>query len=196
MPLFESTAVSYAKCAERLLGDDANFLNNNPDLVPQFINALFQSLEVSLKEVGNQSGLTTHAETIGGREGLVGNGHDIEKLGHLVKDRLGLTSPYHLVRLLTVGIQNPMSEIIFKMIFGDEFEATRESYRKRKLVYHAELEEGDIQVVNGVKPWADTVRAVAENIDNAVTLVTQWQESASEQTFAEWHLHESSYIIR
>lgn len=196
MPMFEATAVSYAKGAKRLLGEDADFLNNNPDMMPQFVNALFQSIEISLKEVGNLSGLTTRTETTGGRGGLIGNGHDIKKLGHLVKDRLGLTSPYHLVRLLTVGIQDPMSEIIYKMVFGDEFVATRESYRKRKLVYHAELEEGDIQVVNGVRPWVDTVRAVTENIDNVVTLVTQWQDSASGQTFAEWYLHENSYIHR
>ncbi|WP_136796201.1 hypothetical protein [Desulfosediminicola ganghwensis] len=194
MPIFNATAVSYAKGAERLLGEDADFLNENPDMVPQFVNALFQALEISLKEVGNRSCLTNRNETRGGRSCLIGNGHDIEKLGNLLRYRLGNVSTRRLARVLTDGIENGASAIIEIMIFGEVFAPTRTSYKKRKLVYHAELEEGDIQIVQGVKPWVDAVKAVAENIDNAVALIERWKNSGSTISFDDWYIRENSFL--
>lgn len=194
MPMFETTSVSYAKGAERLLGEDADFLNNNPDMVPQFVNALFQSVEISLKDVGNRSGLTTAVETTGGRDGLIDNGHDIKKMGELLRDRLGGVSRRRLIRLLTNGIGNGAAELLEAMVFGDAFEPTRTSYKKRKLVYHAELEEGNLQIIRGVRNWIDVVKAVAVNTDNVVAIINRWQESGSSLSFENWHIRENSFL--
>jgi hypothetical protein len=190
MPMFKSTTVSYIKAAERILGEDADFLNNNPDMVPQFVNALFQSIEVSLKYIGNQAGLTNTTETTGGRGGLIGNGHDIEKLGELLRDRLGGISKRRLMNLVTAGIENGSAELIEAMVFGETFQPTRVSYQKRKLVYHAELEDGDIQIVQGVRHWVDVVKAVAENTDNVLSIIKRWQDSGSSLSFEDWFVRE------
>ncbi|BHH83682.1 hypothetical protein [Desulforhopalus sp. 52FAK] len=192
MPIFESTNTSYVKAAERILGDDVTYLNDNPDMVPQFVNALFQSIEVSLKKLGEKSSLTS-ADEIRERR-LVGNGHDIEKIGNLLKDKLGGVSSRRLVRILTDGIEDDVSVIIEKMIFGDDFESTRGSYKNRRLVYHSELEAGDVQIVQGLKEWLDAVKAVAENIDNAAGLVKRWKESGLDLSFEDWHIRENSSI--
>lgn len=192
MPIFETTNTSYVKTAERILGDDANYLTDNPDMIPQFVNALFQSLEISLKDLGLKSGLTSGNEMR--NRVLVGNGHDIEKIGNLLKDKLGDVSSRRLVRILSDGIENDVSVIIENMVFGDDFKPTRESYRTRKLVYHAELEAGQLQIIQGLKTWLDAVKAVAENIDNAIAVVKRWKESRQALSFEEWHIQENSYL--
>ena len=196
MPMFDATAVSYAKGAERLLGEDASYLRDNPDMVPQFVNSLFQSLEISMKEFGVKSGLVTDVEIKGGPRGKIGNGHDIKKLGGLLRERLGNILSRPLVNILTHGIDDDVSVIIEKMIFSEEFEATRSSYTKRKLVYHAELEPGDMQIVPFLKPWLTSVKSVSENINNAVALVKKWKTTGSEQSFRDWYVHEISFIYR
>jgi diamine N-acetyltransferase len=84
---------------------------------------------------------------------------------------------------------------IEKMIFGDEFERTRESYIKRKLGYSAELEIGDIQIYQGLKSWLDAVKVVAENNDCAVALVKNWKGSGLTSSFEQWHVAETSYLL-
>lgn len=192
--MFESTTVSYAKAAKRIMGEDAEFLNNNPDMVPQFVNALFQSVEISLKNIGNQSGLTNTTETTGGRGGLIGNGHDIKCMGELLRDRLGGISRRRLMNLVTAGLENGSAELLEAMVFGDTFEPTRISYKNRKLVYHAELEEGDIQLVQGIKHWVDVVKSIAENVDNVLAIIKRWQESGSSLSFEDWFVRENSYL--
>jgi len=82
------------------------------------------------------------------------------------------------------------------MIFGRDFKPTRKSYYKRKLVYHAELESGEIQIVNGLRPWLEAVKAVAENVDNAIAVVNRWRASGTDLPFEEWHIRENSFMYR
>jgi len=194
MPVFDSTRISYVKTAELILGSDVSYLTDNPDMVPQFVNALFQSLEISLKGFGTSSGLVSEDEMRNRR--LVGNGHDIEKIGDLLKEKLGDISNRRLVAVLLDGIESDVSVIIEKMIFGRDFKPTRKSYYKRKLVYHAELESGEIQIVNGLRPWLEAVKAVAENVDNAIAVVNRWRASGTDLPFEEWHIRENSFMYR
>ncbi len=50
-------AIAYAKGAERILGEDTSFLNDNQELIPVFVSLLFQSLEISLKHLGIEAKL-------------------------------------------------------------------------------------------------------------------------------------------
>lgn len=119
----------------------------------------------------------------------------LEKIGNLLKDKLGGTPNRRSILILTHGIEHDVSVIIEKMIFGDEFERTRESYIKRKLGYSAELEIGDIQIYQGLKSWLDAVKVVAENNDCAVALVKNWKGSGLTSSFEQWHVAETSYLL-
>jgi hypothetical protein len=57
--------------------------------------------------------------------------------------------------------------IIIKMVYGSEFEPTRQSYACRKITY-TEFRKGDLQVVNGSKDWVNAVLATSQNIGSAV----------------------------
>ena len=102
MPIFETTNISYTKTAERILAGGSGFLTHNPDMVHQFVNALFQAVEISLKDLGKISALPSGNEMRDRR--LVGNGHDIEKIVNLLKDKLGGVYNRRLVRILTDGL--------------------------------------------------------------------------------------------
>ena len=55
----QEAALAYAKGAERILGEDGTYINNNQELVPVFVSLLFQSLEISLKHLGLEARLFT-----------------------------------------------------------------------------------------------------------------------------------------
>ena len=42
-------ALGHAKAAERMVNKDAEFLNSNEEVIPVFINLLFQSVEITIK---------------------------------------------------------------------------------------------------------------------------------------------------
>ncbi|MBM4348568.1 MAG: hypothetical protein FJ106_01570, partial [Deltaproteobacteria bacterium] len=52
----QEAAIAYALSAERIAGSDANFLNENQAVIPIFVSLLFQSLEISIKYAGIESG--------------------------------------------------------------------------------------------------------------------------------------------
>lgn len=81
----DDTAKAYALCAARVLGDDLTFLNAHAEVIPIFVSQLFQSLEISIKYVGIESGLFTAEESRG--KGTR-QGHGIEELADLAILRL------------------------------------------------------------------------------------------------------------
>lgn len=182
----QEAATAYAKAAERVLGDDADYLNRNEELVPVFVALLFQSIEISLKHLGIEAGLFTEQEARDKR--LTKNGHGVREIAGLVNAKLGANKDYPVVNALMAGLTGGWdAEIVRKMLFGPEFEATRKSYQSRNLGY-AKLNQGDFALAEGLKPWATVVRNVAENLPTAVQVVEQWKSSPSNSAhFAIWY---------
>jgi hypothetical protein len=48
----QEAAMGYVLSAESIFGDDVNFLNSNPSVIPIFVSQMFQSLEISIKYAG------------------------------------------------------------------------------------------------------------------------------------------------
>ena len=186
MYTLQDAAMAYAKGANRILGEDVTFLNNNKDVIPVFVSLLFQSIEISLKHLGIESKLFTSQESRDKK--LTQNGHGVKEIADLVNDRLGADKNYPVVIALTAGLKNTRTaEIIERMIFGKEFGPTRKSYQNRNLGY-AQLVSGDLQLLNGLKPWVTAVEEVAQNLPVAIGIVSKWKESDSNsKTFAIWY---------
>lgn len=88
---------------------------------------------------------------------------------------------------IDISHNSQVSEIIEKMIFSPEFKPTRDSYQCRNLGY-GQLKPGELQLFNGLKPWADAILEVAENLPKAVKVVSQWKKSDStSKVFAIWY---------
>ena len=154
----QDAAMAYAKGAKRILGEDSTFLNNNQEVIPVFVSLLFQSIEISLKHLGIESKLFISQESRDKK--LTKNGHGVKEIADLVNDRLGADKSYPVVMALTAGLINTQTaEIIQKMIFAKEFDSTRRSYQNRNLGY-AQLTSGDLQLLNGLKPWVTAVEEV------------------------------------
>lgn len=173
----QEAATAYAKAAERVLGDDAEYMKSNEELVPVFVALLFQSIEISLKHLGIEAGLFTEQEARDKK--LTKNGHGVREIADLVNAKLGANQDYPVVSALMAGLYGDgHAEIVGKMLFAPEFEATRKSYQSRNLGY-AKLQQGDFALVEGLKTWVMAVRNVAENLPRAVRVVQQWQSSPS-----------------
>jgi hypothetical protein len=147
---------------------------------------LFQSLEVSLKHLGIEAQLFTSKESRD--KNLTKNGHGIEEIADLINNRLGASNDYPVIMALTADIKNSQSgEIIQKMIFSPEFKPTRQSYQSRNLGY-SQLKSGDLQLLNGLKPWVVAIEEVAENLPKAIGVVSEWKKSnANSSAFAIWY---------
>ena len=182
----QEASTAYAKGAERILGEDANFINDNQELVPVFVSLLFQSVEISLKHLGIEAKLFSEQEARDRK--LTKNGHGIREIADLINARLGADRDYPVVMVLTAGLNNSeASEILRMMIFAPEFDATRQSYQSRNLGY-AQLNPGELALLNGLRPWVVAVRNVAENLPTAVRVVTEWKNSDSNSKhFAIWY---------
>lgn len=182
----QEAATAYAKAAERILGEDADFLTKNTELVPVFVSLLFQSIEISLKHLGIEAELFTEQEVRDKR--LTKNGHGVKEIAELVNAKLGAQNNYLVITALTAGMNDAWKfGVLEKMLFGHEFEATRQSYQSRNLGY-AKLNQGDFALVEGLLPWARTVREVAENLPISVRVVKQWKSHpCKHRHFAIWH---------
>lgn len=180
------SALAYAKSAERILGEDASYLNDNREVVPIFVSMMFQSLEISLKHIGLETNLFTESESRDRK--LTRNGHGINELATLASSRLGSDTEFPIILAMTFSAkQENAGEIIGKMVYGKEFEATRNSYASRALGY-SEVDVGDFQIVRGVKSWVVSVREVAANLPKAIEIIDQWSSSTSRlKSFALWY---------
>lgn len=179
---FQDAARGYAAAAERLLGDD-HFLDNTPTVWPVFTCNLFQSLELSIKAAGIDSGLFTYDESRKGN-------HGIQKLAKLATDRLG-GEESDLVTAMTCMCSSDVraKKVISQMIFGTAFEPTRKSYISRNLAY-GEVSKGDFQVLEPIREWVDAVKHTAVQLPETVEVLTQWRNSSSpSKHFAIWFNH-------
>jgi hypothetical protein len=182
----QEAALAYAKGAERILGENGTYINNNRELVPVFVSLLFQSLEISLKHLGLEANLFTEQEARDRK--LTRNGHGIKEIADLVNTRLGADKDYPIVMALTAGLNNSQAgEFLQKMIFAKEFDASRQAYQSRNLGY-SQLKPGELKLLNGLKPWAVAIKEVAENLPTAIQIVSEWKNSSSNSKhFAIWY---------
>ncbi|CAG0977011.1 hypothetical protein ARNL5_02149 [Anaerolineae bacterium] len=185
----QNVAIAYAKSAKRILGEDDSFLNTNPEVMPIFVSLLLQSLEISLKHLGIESGLFTSKEAR--NKQLTGNGHGIEEIAGLVNSKLGANEDYPVITALTNGLppERRTYEYVQKTIFSPNFASTRQAYQSRRLGY-AEVQSFEIlfDKKSGVIPWVVAVEDVANNLPIAVDIVSQWKKSKSSSPhFAIWY---------
>lgn len=175
-------AAGYAEVAERLWGNNDGYLDAHPSVVPIFVSHLFQSLEISIKVAGIESGLFTMAEAR-----RVGKGHGIDELVALAVDRLG-GKVSDLVMAMTCCCSSHVRarSIIKKMIEGAQFAPTRKSYLSRRLGY-GEVKDGEIQILRPVNEWVAAIKETASQLDQTVNVLTQWRDSPSaSKHFAIW----------
>ena len=158
----KEAALAHALAAERLLGGDATFLNENEATIPVFVNLLFQSIEMTLKSFAIEAGLATDHELRDKKN--TRNGHGIKEIAELINSKI---KDKQLIDILLPRQGFAISNDIVKaMIFDECFSATRESYIKRNIAY-SQFSEGDLQIVNGLKQWVDAVKNAAHNIMSA-----------------------------
>jgi len=177
-------ALAYALSAERIFGNDYNFPNNNPAVIPIFVSQLFQSLEISIKHAGIESGLFTENEA---RNRAMRSGHGIKQLALLACEKLGGDPFGPIVMAMCHFNKHPKSnEIIKLMICGDGFERTRESYATRSLGY-AQVADGEFATIDDLPSWIESVKQTAVNVGKTIDIFSQWKSSPSKSKyFAIW----------
>jgi len=177
-------AIAYAISAERMFGDNAGFLDANPAVVPIFVSLLFQSLEISIKQAGVESGLLTMQDA---RARQQRSGHGIKELAALAVEKLGGDPFDPIITAMTFANTHTNSaEIIRQMICGDDLDKTRESYASRRLGY-GEVSEGDFAIIRPVSDWIEAVKETASNLPTIINVLSQWKASASKSKhFAIW----------
>jgi hypothetical protein len=182
MYTMNEAATGYAEAAERLLGDKDGYLETHSSVVPIFVSHLFQSLEISIKVAGIESGLFTMVEAR-----RAGKGHGIDELASLATDRLGgKTSDLVTAMTFCCSSQVRAGTIIKKMIKGTNFAPTRKSYLSRRLGY-GEVTNGEIQILQPINEWVAAVKETAAQLNQTVHVLTQWRNSPSaSKHFAIW----------
>lgn len=180
----KEAAIAYATAAERILGDDAEFLKSNPAVVPIFVSMLFQSLEISIKHAGIESELFTMQEA---RNRQNRSGHGIKELAILAIEKLGgdldslgpgaAFDP--IVSAMTFfNSRDGSSQYIHEMICGDALEKSREVYASRRLGY-GQICEGDFVTMGPIVEWVFAVKETAMNLPKTIDILSQWRKSPS-----------------
>jgi hypothetical protein len=180
-------AMAYAMTAERLFGNDVEFLNSNPAVVPIFVSHLFQSLEISIKAAGIGSGLFTEEEA---RARPLRRGHGIKELANLLKEKLGAASLDTIVEVMTFPDQCGGSiaypdrwggsiKFIRLMICGKDLEKTRESYASHALGY-GQVSAGDFGLLYSVSDWIKSVKVTASNLPKTIDYLCHLLKCPSE----------------
>jgi hypothetical protein len=177
-------AIAYATAAERIFGGAGIFLTANPSIVPIFVSHLFQSLEISIKVAGIESGLFSMKEA---RACKNRSGHGIAELAVLAVEKLG-GDPFHpIIMAMTFSNANRQSaQYVKSMICGKDMEKTREVYASRCLGY-GEIASGDFALIYPIPEWIESVKQTAANLASTVAILRQWKASLSNSKhFAIW----------
>jgi hypothetical protein len=177
-------ATAYAIAAERIFAGNGAFLNANSCVVPIFVSNLFQSLEISIKTAGIESGLFSLQEARG-RENR--SGHGIKELAALAVEKLGGDPFDPIVTAMTFSdINGRSAAFVRRMICAPELEKTRDSYASRRLGY-GQVAEGDFGLIHPISEWIESVKRTAAGLPTAVQILTQWKVSSSKSKhFAIW----------
>jgi len=180
----DEAAVAYALAAENVVGNDASFVNANPAVVPVFVSMLFQSLEISIKHAGIESGLFTMQEA---RSKQNRSGHGVKELAALAVEKLGGVPYNPIIMAMTFSNTGDRSaQFIREMICGKALEKTRATYASRRLGY-GEVYEGDFATIEPLGEWIASVKQTALNLSKTAEILSQWRRSASKSKhFAIW----------
>ena len=180
----EEAAIAYALSAEHMFTGDADLLNTNPAVVPIFVSMLYQSLEISIKHAGIESGLFTIKEA---RNRQNRSGHGIKELATLAVEKLG-GDPFDPI-IIAMTFSNSgyrSSQFIHEMICGTKMEKTRDSYASRNLGY-GEIYDGDFALISPISEWVSAVKQTALNLPTTINILSQWRLSPSKSKhFAIW----------
>jgi len=187
----DEAAMAYALVAEKLFEPDGSFISSQSAVVPLFVSMLFQSLEITIKHAGIESGLFTleEARRRGNR-----SGHGVEELARLAVERLG-GDPFHpVIMAMTFANRDSHSyDVIKAMICGDQMKKTRESYASRRLGY-GEIREGDFALIYPLADWIASVKHTVMSLPKTIEALSQWKSSASNSKhFAIW-LDEGNFL--
>ena len=180
----QEAAIAYALSAERIFGNDFEFLNLNKAIILIFVSQLFQSLEISIKYAGIESDLFTENEA---RSRAMRSGHGIKELAALAVEKLSGTPFAPIIMAMTYfnTIQNS-GEIISLMIAGSEFENTRKCYASRCLGY-GQIADGDFAIVSDIPTWIGSVKETASNLSKTIDILKKWKASPSKsEHFVIW----------
>ncbi|MGA9537617.1 MAG: hypothetical protein WBR24_17065 [Desulfobacterales bacterium] len=179
-----AAAVAYALAAEHMFGNDPTFVNANPAVVPVFVSMLFQSLEISIKHAGIESGLFTMQEA---RSRQNRSGHGVKELAALAVEKIGGDPFDPIIMAMTFSVSGGRSaRFIREMICGRDLENTRNAYCSRRLGY-GEVYEGDFAIINPIGEWIDSVKQTALSLPKTIDILSQWCTSAStSKHFAIW----------
>ena len=164
----EEAAIGYALAAEHMFRDDGAFLNANPAVVPIFVSMLFQSLEISIKHAGIDSGLFTIEEA---RSRQNRSGHGVKELAALAVEKLGGDPFDPIVMAMTFNNANSRSgTFLRKMIAAPEMEKTRESYTSRRLGY-GQVAEGDFGLIQPIAEWIESIKQTAVGLPATIQIL-------------------------
>jgi hypothetical protein len=180
----QEIAMGYALSAERIFNNDYEFLKDNPSVIPILVNQLFQSIEISIKYAGIESGLFTEREA---KDRGMRQGHGIKEIAALSVERLGGDPFDPIIMAITHFSTLPNSgDIIRRMICGEEFEKTRECYATRCLGY-GQVADGDFALVDDIGSWIQSVKETATNLPETIDILKKWKVSPSKsKVFAIW----------
>lgn len=182
----QEAAQAYSMSASRILGSDSGFLEQNQIVIPVFVSMLFQSVEVSLKSIGIESGLVTREEAKDRK--TTRSGHGIKEIAQLMSEKLGDQREIAVVMALTAGCNKEnVATYLREMIYGERFQKTRLAYSSRSLGY-GEVANGDFALCYPLDEWVSSVQSVADNLPRAAEIVRQWHSSESvPPIFAVWY---------
>jgi hypothetical protein len=173
----QESATAYAVAAQHMLGDDTSFLENNAAVIPIFVSMLFQSLEISIKSAGVESGLFSMKEARSPQD--TRSGHGIKELASLAEEKLGGDNFNAIILALSFSNgQDRVAEFLHEMICGSALEKTRDSYASRRLGY-GEVHKGDFALIYPVSEWVSAVKQTAMNLPTTIHILSQWRVSES-----------------
>ena len=177
-------AIAYALAAEHMLGGEPAFVEANPAVVPIFVSMLFQSLEISIKHAGVESGLFTVQDA---RSRQSRSGHGIKELAALAVEKLGGEPFDPIVLAMTFSYSGDLScRFIREMICGSKMEMTRNAYASRCLGY-GEVRKGDFALIKPISGWVSAIKQTAINLPAIIDILSQWRVSESESKhFSIW----------
>lgn len=162
----QEVAFAYAICAERLVACDPNVLNTHFGTVPVLVHLLYQSLEITLKQIGGHLNLLSGNDPQGRR--LADQSHDVQALTAAIQSGF----PEHDVLALlsaTVSDDRLSADFLSRMLTAPEFADTRLAYRKRTLGY-AELQSFTI-FSSHIQEWIRAVKDAAQNLEKFIGLL-------------------------
>lgn len=182
----QEAAQAYSMSASRILGADVDFMEKNQMVIPIFVSMLFQSVEVSLKSIGIESGLITPKEAKDRKS--TRSGHGIKEIAQLMSQKLGDKRETSVVMALTAACNKEnIAAYIREMIYGDRLERTRLAYAYRRLGY-GEVSNGDFALCYPLDEWVASVQSVADNLPTAAKVIEQWRSATSDSPiFAVWY---------